>query len=492
MNPEDYYLDTYFFNPNSALEISKQNNLVETTNPRTPGLQICYYNADEPLIDAPENCIFVPLENVYNYFVTTKNRIPKNMDFSNTTYQHTEQLQIKETFDNILRTSLVEKENLIQLYAKEIQKIKPDFSEKPWRVFIPCCRETTVMQYISKNIAKTFESLGYEVFISTQDNAMQSCLEILPLLHNMYTFKPHITVNINHFVNEVLHDDVFNFVWFQDPMPSIMDDSHIDIRKRDHIFHLSSMLNRALEAKNIKSTYQPFCLDENIYIERKEIKRERKIVFIGSSYKDRLTKLKKGKNFKVLYNDILTRFKEKGCLTNLSIDQSDIKYFMDKYNKPKLFIDEIYAYIGRDYCVEYLCQLKTDYEIEIYGFGWEKNKIVSPYYKGVLSHGEEISRKYNEAEYGFCPGGYVLMQRTLECAFSGAIPLVSEVRADKDDIYDPKIEDSLQFFTINTLEQILKKETQERDFSLIKSQYSYKHFIKEIEQIIDNEIQNRL
>ena len=282
-------LDTYFFDSKTALKIALENNEVPTSNPKIPGLQICYYTADAPLQETPENCIFVPLEEVYNYFVTTKNRIPKGLDFSNTSYSRVEQLQLKEAFDGIIQTAIFERDNLSKLYAQEIKNFQPNFNDEKWRVFIPCCRETLVMQYISKAIAKTFERLGYDVFVSTQDNAMQSCMDILPLLHNMYTFKPHITVNINHFVNEILHEDVFNFVWFQDAMPVLTNDSHQEVRQRDTIFFLIKYHQELLQKKGITSQYQPFCIDTITYKKREEILKQKKIVFIGSSYAERLT-----------------------------------------------------------------------------------------------------------------------------------------------------------------------------------------------------------
>lgn len=480
------YVDTYFFDANTALEEAKKANRVKTPNPRITGLQICYYNADEPFENAPENCIWVPFENVYNYFVTTKNRFPRTFNFDNSIYTSHEQYQIANMFNETIQVSKNERKALVDLYVEEVKKYTPNFKDEKLRIFIPACRETTVMQYISKNIAKAFKKYNndYEIEFYMQDTEMQTCQDMLPFFHAINEFKPHITININHYNNTFLNDSIINIVWFQDRMPAIVNDSDIKIRDNDYTFHLTSMLNRTLEKKGINSLYQPFCLDEITYQERDDIQRKKKIVFVGSSYKDRIEEIKDDEDFNIIYDDMLTLFKEKGCLTSIASEQSDIKYFTNKYKKPASFIDEIYAYIGRDYCVEYICQLDTNYEIEIYGYGWENNKIVSPYFKGILNHGKEISKIYNSADYGYCPGGYVLMQRTLECAFSGAIPLISEVRADKEDEYDLGIEESLQFFTINTLEKILTEDKKKCKFDLIRDQYSYKSFVEKIIKII--------
>lgn len=71
--------DTYFYNVIDAIKESKEDNDVYLGHPTIFGKQICYYNADKKVDELPENCIFVPLENFYNYFSNTKNRLPKRL-----------------------------------------------------------------------------------------------------------------------------------------------------------------------------------------------------------------------------------------------------------------------------------------------------------------------------------------------------------------------------------------------------------------------------
>ena len=101
----------------------------------------------------------------------------------------------------------------------------------------------------------------------------------------------------------------------------------------------------------------------------------------------------------------------------------------------------------RDYCVEKLCKIdNSHYTIEIYGNDWEYNTTILKYYKGSLKYGSDIAKVYNSATYGYCAGGYVLMQRTLECSTCDTIPLVLDVRDAAHDEYDKVIENCFEFF----------------------------------------------
>jgi hypothetical protein len=193
-------------------------------------------------------------------------------------------------------------------------------------------------------------------------------------------------------------------------------------------------------------------------------------------------------DFPKIYEEMISIFEKKGYLRDTKYENSEIKYLMDKYNKVESYIGLIYGYILRDYCVEKLCSLDTDYQIEVYGDYWEENEIVKPFLIGFLDYGEEISKVYNSATYGYCVGGYVLMQRTLECALSETIPLVLDVREDSQDNYDSRIEESFEFFKISELEKVLTQQVREKKFHFIKKFYSYESFVnKMLDEIDKNE-----
>ena len=243
-------LDTYFFDAQLALEVSLKKNQAETNNPNIKGLQLCYYDG-ETLKNSPKNCIHLPLDEIYSYFVTTNHRFPKFVCFSNTSFSKDEQVSFNTSFTDILNLSIAQNNLLVDKYKKKIKKNKPNFSDKKLRVFIAACRETVVMQHISKNIAQSFKKMGYDVKFHIQKSDMESC-GALDNLKTLYRFNPHITVNINHFNNEYLHKHVYNFVWFQDYMKILRDSKQIKLRKRDYIFTLMSDMQKVLKNKGIK------------------------------------------------------------------------------------------------------------------------------------------------------------------------------------------------------------------------------------------------
>jgi len=355
----------------------------------------------------------------------------------------------------------------------------PDFSE-PLRFYLSASSSTQVMQYVSKNIADTLQAMGYEVLFELAQG-----MEDTGSLKNMSEFKPHATINVNHLHNSFLNDAVFNFAWFQDAMPILYSSQKIVLRKRDFVFHLIKGLEQTMLNAGIQSEYQQFCMNQNIFKKREEVTKEKKIVFIGSSYNVLINNMKSDFLFDEILQNTIEIFEEKSCLTS-----SDIESLMQKYDKPEKYISYIYGYLTRDYCVEKLCKIDTGaYKVEIYGVGWDENPLVSKFYKGKVTYGEDISKIYNSAAYGYCVGGYVLMQRTLECAFSETIPLVLDVRADKQDTYDARVEECMQFFKINELENILTSNTQEeKDFSFIQKEYSYEKFVHRMVDIVQKEL----
>lgn len=485
------YKDTYFLDKNEALKTSLQKNRVATGNTRVDALQICYYNADEPLEETPpENCIFVPFENVYNYFVTTKNRFPEYIDFTGTNFSENEKTLLSKSFVSILDTARIERKNLSNLYLEKLSKQKLDFSERPLRVFIPACRETTVMQYISRNIADAFEKKGYKVLFHIQDNEMQSCNDFLSFSYHISEFNPHITVNINHLNNSFLNEDVFNFVWFQDSMPVITDNNPIYIRKKDFIYALLDGQKNAINNKTGTDIcqIQNFCVNENIFKPNLTLEKKQKIVFIGSSYINNITPYINscGGKAKDILNDIFIEqlidevvdfYKKDGIF-----QETYINYLSKKYNKSlELINNYVIPYVIRDKTILEIIDKSLSYEIEIYGWGWEKYKELKPYYKGSLDYGEDISNVYNSATYCLvCHPHYIIQQRTLEAAASNCIPLVYDSRYYNKTIESNYDENLVFFQNLNDLISLLNKPAKQRNLQELVQAFSYNAFVDKI------------
>ncbi len=479
---EEKYVDTYFFDSKVALEIALKKNKSETINPNVKGLQICYYNG-EKLSNAPKNCIHLPIEEIYSYFITTNNRFPQFVSFYNTNFSEKDQREFNQKMSDILSLSIVGNNLLVEKYKKKIKKNKPNFSDKQLRVFIPACRETIVMQHISKNIAKSFESMGYKVKYCIQKTKMETC-GALDGLKKLYKFNPHITVNINHLNNEYLHDDVFNFVWFQDSMPNLVDNSEIFLRKRDYIFHLVQGIKKRLNRKNIQSTHQPFCINKDIYKKRNSLKRANKLVFIGNSYKvayERLHIPQKAK-LNITY-ELLEIYIKQGPPSDKLKKDIGLKYNI----KDLMDLGNIVNYVQRDMMIKNIIKSNLSIDFELYGYGWENDLELKPYYKGILKYGKDISKVYNNAKYALVTGGYIIQQRTLEASASGTIPVVLDVR-ENDATYDKKFDESIMFF--RTPKQIteLLNSPKKRNLKPLVESHSYKHLVKKIINCVEKDI----
>lgn len=472
--------DTYFLDSQTALCEALKKNKVSTSNPNVHGLQLCYYGGDCPLETAPRNCIYVPLENIYNFFTTTTKRIPQVINFENTFHPPEEKITLKNAINDVLEICRNERKNLVKVYLEEIKKRKINFTDNKLRIFIPTCRETTVMQYISKSIADSFDKKEVDVFFHIQDD-MENC-DILASLVNQYNFNPHITININHLNNNYLNADVFNFIWFQDPMPILINNTDIKLRKRDFVFSLTEFLDEYLKEKNIPFQRQGFCINTNNINFSKE-KKDNKILFIGSSYKNQIKK-------DTLNSDIIhvlfKHFKNGKEFTKEYID-----YLSKEYNLNSGYIESrIIPYVIRDYSVIEMCKLNLNLDIEIYGWGWEEYEETNKFFKGSLKK-DNIINIFSKAKYTLAPhSNYVIQQRVLEASISGCQPILYDCTYNDKSFKD---ETNTLFFykSLSELESILtnidKLEIKEDKLYKFAKKYSYNNFVNKILKKVEEE-----
>lgn len=487
--------DSYFFNVEEAKKESLKNNDVFQDHPSIFGKQICYYNADEKVDGLPENCIWVSLENFYNFFSTTKYRLPTKVVISENDLDDPAERELLCTqLYTILNIAINSRNNLLETYIQENKKLKLDFKDKKLRVFISTSRYTTVMQYVSRAIYEAFEqNEHYEVKFFIEETLFEPINDMLPTLVEYHNFNPHIVININHFNNEFLNEDVFNFIWFQDSMPIVTNENSIFKRKRDFVYSLLPGIKNKLEEKGIESKLQEFCINRSIFKIIPSIKKEKKIVFIGSSYRDNMNsylnvigdlKEEIEDNKKdLIIGECLEHYKQNGIFENIFQHALSSKY--------NISIEYIHNYILplviRDYTLLELVKMSIDYEIEVYGLGWDKYESLKPYYKGVLEYGEEICRIYNSATYALVAhSNYIVQQRTLESAASNCIPIAYDSRLSNPSETFLFENNLLLFQNLKDLERILKKEPIKINLEPIVEYYSYDNFIKKITTQIEN------
>ena len=462
------YEDTYFLNPQMALEeASKQNRWGENDY----YLQACYYDG-EIIESALSNLIHTSLDNLVEELAEGVYRIPTKLDFSGLDLSASLKLEILTNFN----LSIEHAKNYREQYNKhylEILRAQVLDQNEPLRFYLMASVSTQVMQYVAKSIADELKVQGYNVFFDLRAGAEDN-----DCLRNVLAFNPHAMITINHLNNAFLSPDVYNFVWYQDAMPALVSDAKLALRERDYIYSLVPSLDKLLEKKGVDYERQSFCLNNVIYKLDDTIKRENKIVFIGSSYSGMIPE---NQDFETAIEYITKIF-----FSEAKISDNTAEEISDKFDINEDFVKtKLIPFVVRDLSVIQLCRLKSEYSVEIYGHGWELYKEVVPFYKGPLPYGEEIAKVYNSAMYAFAPHQqYILQQRVLEASACGAIPIVYDCREIVDDSYEEAV---VYFKTFEDLAKIMIREVPQKDFTRLLFENSYKKFVDKIIQRVEKE-----
>jgi len=472
-------MDTYFTEYESAYHVAKQKNRSGIFN----DLDICYYNGDKQDNGELENLIHLPLEHIYDYFTETPNRHPLNF------ISGIEDAKLKNDIQEFLQVSQSlawdAKLKICNQYKEEVSKLEPDFSE-PLRILFITTRITTVLQFATRNIEEVFRKMGYETFISIESNAMQSWgandsrnnANFAWHLKNILHFNPHIIFNIDWVNNEFLNDKIFNFTWYQDPMPILFNGEEIKKRDRDYFFYILDSVGEAIEKKGISKDHifwQPFCTNSNLFFRREDIQREEKIVFLGGDYKG-----ERNLPHEEEVIPLLVEMLNDGTLSNEKLREISEKYDMD-YD----YLDhELLTTIARRETVKWIC-MQDKYPVEIYGTdAWLDTPEVAKYYKGLLPYGEEMAKVYNSAKYALVAHHhYMYQQRLFEISACGAIPIVYDSGVTQENFVHK--DNVLVFHTHKEFEDCIGKVPKSNPDQIAKD-LSFETFANKILDIVKN------
>ncbi len=436
--------DCYFTDSLVALNTAKQKNRVFCDHPTIDGLQVCYYRGILPEHNIP-NLINLELIDFISFFTESTFRMPAKIEV---------QQDLKEDFDVALFDDAISgvKRNRAEISYQlglKAKELKPSFSkEQPLRVFIPTSRLTTVMQYCSYNVAKEFDSRGYDVLFYIEENEM---CEFNPVDYIKYyiEFNPHINFFVNHCKNDIQNKDVVNIVWWQDFMTEIKEHQPFNLRENDFMFSISPFLDNHLEQCGVDKVYrQLFVVDQDIFNTFQVGEREDKVVFIGSSYSLRIDE--NNTEQQRVINCLLDVLNDSGTFSqkiiNEIVDNSTLNY--------DLIFWTLFSYVIREYSVDWLCQNQT-LPVQIYGRHWDKKLNVKKCFKGELEHGVDVAKVYKTAKYALVSHPFEInSQRLAEVAACGCIPIVYDCR---DIAEKPFWDDHCLFFkTQEDLNKILE------------------------------------
>lgn len=464
-------LDTFFLSPKQALKISKQQNTITVSNkiPKNSifsmdiatqkrqefykDLQICYYSGEELKKESiPKNCIYVPIDKLFDFFKSSRLRYPQLINFKGIELDKKSKREIILIFRQALNNAILYKRDLVKKYTDIIKNNKPNFTE-PLRIFATGNRHTTALQNVLRNSMNAFKGCDYETLYSIEDNSMES-LELCWHLKSFAEFNPHITLSINSFNHEYLNDYIYNIVWFQDYVPVIVDEEiPIELRKRDIVFSLFKDIDILLEKKDIPFYRQSFCAEESIFYKDEKIVRENKIVFIGH----------RSHEWQKEFPDKLIQEVKVYCEEAKYFSKEAANLLGKKYSTSPFYIYAlVYPGIMRELSVKWMCKV-SPIPVEVYGDDvWKEDPDVKKCFIKKLSYGEEIRKAYNSAKYVLvAQPKYLRNQRLYEGVASGCTPVVYDCRPYEN---PPHHEDEILYFKSKSdLRKILKKQKEPKD-----------------------------
>ena len=473
------YEDTYFLNAEEALKVASQQNRWGENNYY---LQVCYYEGEKIDSDLP-NLIHLPIENLVEGLAYGRHRIPEVLNFDGLELSSDIKLNVLVNFNLSIKQAQGYRTQLNQQYLHSIQNLKLNFDET-LRVYLSASTSTRVMQYVSKNIAEAFAQKGcevlYDLYYGTEDQSN---------MKRLLDFNPHVTININHLNNRVINQACFNFVWYQDAMPALTDNSPMYIRDRDYILSYHTMLEKFLHHKGVPQEkifdFKIIPVNTNQFYLDESVEREDKVVFVGTYYQ----------NMYPNYIDDEIDKKLKALLESGDyLSQDSLEQIFDKYlfNLPssKRFVNDIRQSYIRNTCVSWLCE-NSSKKVEIYGYNWEKSndKNIIERFKGKVDP-SELNGVYNSAKYVLsASGGVINTQRLGELVHAGAIPIVYDSRGitDEDKTWD---DECLYFKTKEELHYILAnniKPKKYRDKEML-DYFTYKEFLNIVFTQIEKKI----
>jgi len=473
--------DTYFFSSDEALRVATEQN--RSDDILGYALQVCYYNGDVIESDLV-NFIHLDVNNLVDELARGRFRIPTHFDFTGLDISIEVAKDIEKNLLGSIENAKALRHEMNRYYLDKIKRPKLDFNE-PLRIYLLANSRTRVIQYISKDIADFFENKGFNICYDLLYGIEESvCFK------NIFEFNPHITININHLSNVAINDDTFNFVWYQDNMPVLKNNNPIMVRKRDYIFTYVSFMNDSLIKKGvdinkifdqqiIPVNTQTFYLDKNI-------KKEKKIIFVGTKYH---RPYKKSKFRDALGDDIELLLADGECLSKENINK-----ILDKHKVPDTRTENTYDIIRQVYvrnkCVEWM-SLNDNIDTEIYGYDWDKseNENIIKNFKGKVEK-DDLNRLYNSTKYILSASGQVInTQRLGEIIHAGAIPVIFDSR----DITDEKEtweEECLYFKTQDELNYILDNELEPKKYRTKRmlEYFTYDKFVDTILSKVHSEI----
>ncbi len=429
--------DRYYLDRHVAWLAALQGNRMQLDGYIVDDRQLCYYDG-EPIDEAPETLVHVPLDDFVEFFSSTRLRVPTQVYVPWHLGRETRK-QLQQQYQAMVKRCYQRRKEHASVRAVQCKQIDP-WQREPverLRFFLPANRRTTVMQYCSMALARALEALGHEVYVSIEQTDLEY-IDSSIIFQEYAAFKPDAVININNNNNVMLHDHVVNVIWWQDPMEAIVSGKKIQTRTLDIHLAESQGVAALLQRCGIEHPlFQRFCVDETEFYPEQTHPRERSIVFVGSSYQHCLADLSKDQ--RRLLDTLKDCFEHGELLDTRRLETlaADMGVEVGTMHRYPL------SHVVRDVCVRALCE-QDEIPFELYGYYWDYDPIFRCHYKGPLAHGRELAAVYARVKYALvCLPGEIQSQRMVEAAACGCVPIVYDSRHEKN---TPHWENHCHFF----------------------------------------------
>ena len=467
-------LDTYFFSARDAYREAIQQKQVDLKHPTVYGLQVCYYDGDE-MADAPANMLHLPAEQVADRLLDARTRPPTAIHVPAGTPDDVH-AQLLGVFDNLIRQTMLDRNKRFLERMRQARELAPSGTRDRFKVMLVTTRVTQVLQFETYDLARAFESLGHEVLVAIEPNAMEQLFEY-ELLMTYLDFAPDVFVIINHVRNRWLHPDVSHVIWFQDLMKPLVSGEQIHLRDNDQVYSATVELDSYLQTCGVDNVQrQSFCVDTSVFHPPASASRRRRIVFVGSAY---APKVSEGPRTREMAQELVPRIAEGEVFSRAEIEEMADRIGVE--HEQAFWV--LYHFLTRDQVVHWMCERlpAMGIEVEVYGRYWGDDPVVSPYFHGEIAHGHSLADLYRDSMFALvCHPFDLNSQRLGEVAACGCIPVVYDCRSVAE---APHWDEQCLFFkTAAELARLFEGALPTCDPAPIAERNSYRRFAETILQ----------
>lgn len=414
--------DTLFSDFDEAMAESIKNNKIDTYNK----LQICYY-LGEKIAGTSKNLIHLDANNISDNLIRLGTRPPTKLKVSN---EMEVEYQLKLFFEK--------KDSLCRSLKEKVIDQCIDF-KPPYRIYMSADYGGQVVLNVYRYLCDAFSSIGCEVFFDVNDDIL--LMDDHRRLSNIADFRPNIVFSINRLRNNIVNDKTVTFTWFMDPTLTMYDDTVFECRDRDFFYYLIDNFIRPIANKGVpdkqmaKQSFatNPAYLNGVYKHEDTLLERENKIVFIGHEYFSMSEPSSYYSTECRAYRELKKLF-DSGELNENVLNELSVIYLNEGVIKRQEHLEMfVFPALVRIEVLKWVVQ-QDNYELEIYGNGWENIDELSAFSKGALNSDEEVKKVYDKSRYALLAHPmYFYQQRLMEASGSGCIPLVYKGFLNKEE-----------------------------------------------------------